>query len=104
MLGKGWLEPLLGRIKVDMNHVVTPVMDIIDDQTFEFKSFDAKSINIGGFDWNLQFVWIGIPEHVKNMQKSDIDFIKFVKLCCLIKQNKFYFSFEIDSTYQFLIS
>jgi|SRR6218665_1425229 len=74
----GWLEPLLDRIKDDENHVVTPVMDIIDDQTFEFKSFDAKSINIGGFDWNLQFVWIGIPERVKNMQKSDIDFIKLV--------------------------
>ena len=47
-------------------------MDIIDDSTFEYKSFDVQSINIGGFDWSLQFMWIGISDREKNHRKSDI--------------------------------
>lgn len=72
----GWLEPLLDRIRQDETHVVTPVMDIIDDQTFEFRSFDTKSINIGGFDWNLQFIWIGVPDRIQKLRTSEIDFVR----------------------------
>jgi hypothetical protein len=76
----GWLEPLLQRIATNRTIVAVPVMDIIDDTTFQYKSFDAKSVNIGGFDWNLQFTWIGISEREKKQQTSVIDPIQYVHL------------------------
>jgi len=53
-------------------------MDIIDDTTFEYKSFDTQSINVGGFDWSLQFTWIGISEREKRRRLSDIAPIRCV--------------------------
>lgn len=73
----GWLEPLLQRIALNRTTVAIPVMDIIDDTTFQYKAFDAGSINIGGFDWNLQFTWIGIPEREKQRQSSVIVPIRY---------------------------
>lgn len=72
LITAGWLQPLLSRIAENRTIVAVPVMDIIDDSTFEYKSFDAQSTNIGGFDWSLQFMWIGISEREKNRRKSDI--------------------------------
>jgi len=58
-------------------------MDVIDDSTFEYKSFDAQSINIGGFDWSLQFTWIGISSREKYHRNSDITPVRYV---CKVKQ------------------
>ena len=78
MIGPGWLEPWLSRVAEGRTNVVTPVMDIIDDNTFEYKAFDLKSINIGGFDWNLQFTWISVPARENKRRQSDIDPIRWV--------------------------
>jgi len=52
-------------------------MDIIDDSTFQYKSFDTQSINIGGFDWSLQFIWIGISDREKQRRASDIAPVRY---------------------------
>lgn len=74
---QGWLEPLLARIAEDPTAVVCPVIDVIDDKTFEYHyRSDASSINVGGFDWNLQFNWHSIPEREKLRRKHSTDPIR----------------------------
>jgi len=51
----GWLEPLLARVKEKRSAIVSPVIDIISDDTFAYtKSF---SLHWGGFNWELHFRW-----------------------------------------------
>ena len=50
----GWLEPLLDRIAENKSNVVTPVIDVIDDDTLKYQYSSAQSTSVGGFDWNLQ--------------------------------------------------
>ena len=51
----GWLEPLLARIQENRRAVVCPVIDIINDDTFQYtKSF---SLHWGAFNWELHFRW-----------------------------------------------
>lgn len=58
----GWLEPLLDRIAVDKTNVVCPVIDVIDDTTFEFHATkDPKNVQVGGFYWKLIFTWHVAP-------------------------------------------
>merc|ERR1719282_2092845 len=57
----GWLEPLLDRIARNATHVVCPVIDVIDTETLEY--LGNGYFAVGGFDWNLQFNWHGVPEH-----------------------------------------
>lgn len=59
---EGWLEPLLDRIARNSTTVVCPVIDVIDDTTMEYHYRDSGGVNVGGFDWNLQFNWHGVPE------------------------------------------
>lgn len=61
----GWLEPLLDRIARNSTTVVCPVIDVIDDTTLEFHYRDSTGVNVGGFDWNLQFSWHGVPDREK---------------------------------------
>ena len=52
---QGWLEPLLNRIKENPKAVVCPVIDILNDDTFQYtKSF---SLHWGAFNWELHFRW-----------------------------------------------
>ncbi len=69
----GWLEPLLHEIKKDESTVVTPIIDVIDKQTFEYKYSFNKRVSVGGFDWNMQFTWHGLPESEYALRKSDHD-------------------------------
>lgn len=71
---EGWLEPLLARIARDPTTVVCPVIDVINDGTFEYHfNRDGGSLNVGGFDWNLQFNWHGVPERERKRHKSPIE-------------------------------
>ena len=54
MFVSGWLEPLLDRIAENKSNVVTPVIDVIDDETLKYQFSSAQSTSVGGFDWNLQ--------------------------------------------------
>ncbi|XP_053659473.1 putative polypeptide N-acetylgalactosaminyltransferase 9 [Anopheles marshallii] len=66
----GWLEPLLDRIARNSTTVVCPVIDVIDDNTMEYHYRDSGGVNVGGFDWNLQFNWHAVPEREKRKHKS----------------------------------
>lgn len=66
---KGWLEPLLDRIARNSTTVVCPVIDVIDDTTMEYHWRDSGGVNVGGFDWNLQFNWHAVPERERKRHK-----------------------------------
>ncbi|CAB3401455.1 unnamed protein product [Caenorhabditis bovis] len=70
---EGWIEPLLDRIKRDPTTVVCPVIDVIDDNTFEYHYSKAYFTNVGGFDWGLQFNWHSIPERDRKNRTRAID-------------------------------
>ncbi|KAL6099973.1 galnt15 [Pungitius sinensis] len=52
---KGWLEPLLERVAQDRTRVVSPIMDVIDWQTFEYNATQWPVRGV--FDWRLDFYW-----------------------------------------------
>ncbi|KAA3680112.1 polypeptide N-acetylgalactosaminyltransferase [Paragonimus westermani] len=54
---KGWLEPLLDRIKANKTNVVVPIIEVISDKDFKYHGAAAQSVQVGGFDWNLIFHW-----------------------------------------------
>lgn len=70
---EGWLEPMLDRIARNSTTVVCPVIDVIDDNTLEYMHRDAMGTNVGGFDWNLQFNWHGIPDREKKRRSHASD-------------------------------
>ncbi|XP_069678083.1 putative polypeptide N-acetylgalactosaminyltransferase 9 isoform X2 [Periplaneta americana] len=64
----GWLEPLMDRIARNSTAVVCPVIEGIDDATFEYKW--SSGYQIGGFGWNLQFNWHAVPERERKKHKN----------------------------------
>lgn len=66
---QGWLEPLLNRIKENPKAVVCPVIDILNDDTFQYtKSF---SLHWGAFNWDLHFRWyIMGASHIEKMREN----------------------------------
>lgn len=70
---EGWLEPLLDRIARNSTTVVCPVIDVINDGTFEYHYRDSGGVNVGGFDWNLQFNWHAVPERERRRRKHSWD-------------------------------
>ncbi|XP_058249248.1 polypeptide N-acetylgalactosaminyltransferase 14 [Hemibagrus wyckioides] len=54
-VNKDWLPPLLQRIKEDPSRIASPVIDVINMDSF---AYVAASSNLqGGFDWSLHFKW-----------------------------------------------
>lgn len=53
-----WIQPLLARIKQSNASVVTPVIDIINADTFRYTS---SPLVRGGFNWGLHFKWENLP-------------------------------------------
>lgn len=58
---KGWLEPLLDTIRSNRKVVVSPIIDTISDQTFQYMSA-AENLR-GGFIWTLEFRWTLIDKY-----------------------------------------
>ncbi|XP_041633152.1 putative polypeptide N-acetylgalactosaminyltransferase 9 isoform X1 [Drosophila kikkawai] len=70
---EGWLEPLLDRIARNSTTVVCPVIDVISDETLEYHYRDSSGVNVGGFDWNLQFSWHPVPERERKRHNSSAE-------------------------------
>lgn len=49
----GWLEPLLDRIARDPTTVVCPVIEVINDDTFQVRVSKPRDAQVGGFNWGL---------------------------------------------------
>ncbi|KAL6727637.1 hypothetical protein Aduo_009499 [Ancylostoma duodenale] len=66
---EGWLEPMLDRIKENRKAVVCPVIDVINDRTFQYQ----KGLDMfrGGFNWNLQFRWYAMPTEMAKQRLQD---------------------------------
>jgi len=56
----GWLEPLLDRVARNYKTVATPVIEAIDEKTFQYK-FVTMDL-MGTFNWKLEFDWSPISE------------------------------------------
>ena len=56
----GWLEPLLDRIARNYRTVASPVIETIDEKTFQYKFVTADLM--GTFNWKLEFDWTQISE------------------------------------------
>ncbi|XP_046389474.1 putative polypeptide N-acetylgalactosaminyltransferase 9 isoform X2 [Ischnura elegans] len=69
----GWLEPLLDRIAKNSTTVVCPVIDVLDDTTLEYHWRGSGAVNVGGFDWNLQFNWHAVPERERKKHKDSAE-------------------------------
>ncbi|KAH8234309.1 hypothetical protein KR038_007247 [Drosophila bunnanda] len=70
---EGWLEPLLDRIARNSTTVVCPVIDVINDDTLEYHFRDSTGVNVGGFDWNLQFSWHPVPDRERKRHNSSAE-------------------------------
>ncbi|XP_057293760.1 polypeptide N-acetylgalactosaminyltransferase 11-like isoform X3 [Hydractinia symbiolongicarpus] len=53
-----WMEPLLARIQNNTKTVVCPIIDMINPNTFVYKSSPYVQ---GGFNWGMHFSWEDIP-------------------------------------------
>ncbi|XP_064614239.1 polypeptide N-acetylgalactosaminyltransferase 5-like [Liolophura sinensis] len=53
----GWLEPLLDRVGQNWTNVVTPLITSINNADFHFGRWSHNNIYVGGFAWNLLFIW-----------------------------------------------
>ncbi|XP_063535968.1 putative polypeptide N-acetylgalactosaminyltransferase 9 [Cydia strobilella] len=72
----GWLEPLLDRIHTDPEIVASPLVDVILDNTFEYIAQDIFDLRVGGFTWDLKFIWIGIPDSMEEQRTGMVSAVK----------------------------
>jgi len=54
----GWLEPLLERVHLNPKAIACPVIEEVNDKTFQYK-FVTRDL-VGVFFWNLDFGWTQI--------------------------------------------
>ncbi|PSN34208.1 Polypeptide N-acetylgalactosaminyltransferase 16 [Blattella germanica] len=64
----GWLEPLLDRVSQNLLAIASPVIDVIDMDTFQYRP--SSSQLKGGFDWSLHFKWIPLSHEEKAARGS----------------------------------
>ena len=71
----GWLEPLLARIAEDKRHIVTPDIEVIDFDTFEYA--ERRDPSIGVFNWEMLFKWrkMNAFEKTKEAQGLPLRFV-----------------------------
>ena len=75
---EGWLEPLVDPIARNPNVTTMPIIEIINDNTFELESTPIESVQVGGFDWDLLFDWHAVPKYEMERRKSKIEPIRSV--------------------------
>ena len=75
---EGWIEPLVDPIARNPNVSTVPLIEIIDDNTFQLHSTPIESVQVGGFDWNLIFDWHVVPKNEMQRRKSKVDPIRSV--------------------------
>ncbi len=73
---KGWIEPLLDPIARNPKAAVVPLIEIIDDSTFQLTGTPIQNIQVGGFDWNLIFNWHVTPDREMKRRKKKTDPIR----------------------------
>ena len=68
----GWLIPLLDRIKRDRKTVAMPVIDVIDDKTWDYGG-GGTPIQRGAFSWWLVFTWLDMTnrEQARRAKKQE---------------------------------
>lgn len=71
-----WLPPLLARLAEGVGHTeryspraVTPVIDVINADTFEYT---ASPLVRGGFNWGLHFKWDNLPKGTLKSKSSSL--------------------------------
>lgn len=65
-----WLRPMLQRLQWKHDAVLTPVIDIIDQDSFEMEA--VEYYQVGGFNFAGHFTWIDVPEREKRRRASNI--------------------------------
>ncbi|KAJ8704727.1 hypothetical protein PYW07_011915 [Mythimna separata] len=68
--GTDWMRPLLERVKHKRDSVITPIIDVINQSTFEFEA--PETYQVGGFSFMGHFTWTDVPEREKKRRGSDI--------------------------------
>lgn len=63
---------MLDRIKRNWTTVVTPCIDIIDDDTFGFRFQGHNDMFAGGFDWKMVFNWHSVPEKEQKRRNYEV--------------------------------
>ena len=74
----GWLEPLLARIAEDQRHIVTPDIEVIDFETFEYA--ERRDPSIGIFNWEMLFKWrkMNLFEKKREVQGLPLRFVNIL--------------------------
>ncbi|XP_046753760.1 polypeptide N-acetylgalactosaminyltransferase 3-like isoform X2 [Diprion similis] len=66
----GWLEPLLDTVAQNRTRIVSPVIDIINDDTFSYtRSFE---LHWGAFNWDLHFRWLTFGGSKLEQRRGDM--------------------------------
>ncbi|XP_054723563.1 polypeptide N-acetylgalactosaminyltransferase 14-like [Uloborus diversus] len=69
----GWLASLLSIAAKHPRALVSPIIDLIDADTFDYK---ASGEYKGGFNWNLRFQWQPRAENEELKRNEIVDFFK----------------------------
>lgn len=85
-----WLEPLLSQILLNKTNVVTPIIDIVNADTFEYK---PSPLVRGGFNWGLHFKWENLPIGTLINEEDFVKPIKYVTNYIIITTFVGYYSF-----------
>ncbi|KAG7202004.1 hypothetical protein KM043_004691 [Ampulex compressa] len=66
----GWLEPLLEAVSRNRTKIVSPVIDIINDDTFSYtRSFE---LHWGAFNWDLHFRWLTLHGRLLTERRENL--------------------------------
>lgn len=57
-----WLQPLVERLMRNPGTLVSPVMDVIDANSFEYRTTGGTDGLRAGFDWSLTPRWFGLGQ------------------------------------------